>query len=214
MFRHSLDEHSELRLLELRQAETLFRLVDDNRSYLRAWLPWVDATRSPEDSREFIESSRRQLARDAGFSAGIWHRDRLAGVIGFHSLDRVHRVTSIGYWLDAGHQGKGLVTRACHALVRHALVDLELNRVEVRAATANHRSRAVAERLGFRLEGVLRDAEWLCDRYVDHAVYGMLARDFLYLEARYQGERPRSPANCQPGVNSVVRTDDELSSWC
>lgn len=178
MFNHTLDEHSELRLLELRQAETLFRLVDDNRSYLRDWMPWVDGTQSAEDMRSFIQSTRQQLAEDNGFNAGIWHKERLVGVIGFHRFDRVHRSTSIGYWLDAGHQGKGLMTRATKALVQHALVDLGLNRVEIRAAVENRKSRAIPERLGMQKEGILRDAERLYDRYVDLVVYGMLARDW------------------------------------
>lgn len=178
MFKHRLDELSDLRLLELRHAEPLYALIEANRAYLRNWLPWVDGTRSPEDSRTFIESTRHQLAADAGFQAGIWHQDRLAGIIGFHALNRLHRSTSIGYWLDADMQGKGLMTKACEALVRHAFDDLGLNRVEIRAAVDNRKSRAIPERLGFQQEGVLRDAEWLYDRYADLVVYAMLAKDW------------------------------------
>jgi ribosomal-protein-serine acetyltransferase len=50
--------------------------------------------------------------------------------------------------------------------------------VEVRAAPGNRRSRAIPERLGFRQEGILRDAEWLYDHYVDLVVYAMLADDW------------------------------------
>ena len=84
----------------------------------------------------------------------------------------------IGYWLAETHQGRGLVTTACRALVDHAFSAWTLNRVEVRAAVDNLRSRAVPERLGFTLEGTIRQAEWVNDRYVDHAVYGMLAADW------------------------------------
>lgn len=51
-------------------------------------------------------------------------------------------------------------------------------RLEVRAATENHRSRRVPERLGFVKEGVLRDAERINDRYIDHIVYSVLAEDW------------------------------------
>jgi len=100
------------------------------------------------------------------------------GVIGFHDINHVHRFTSIGYWLSSDVQGRGIMTRACRALVQHALVDLGLNRVEIRAAVENCKSRAIPERLGFELEGAIRQAEWLHDHFVDHAVYGMLARDW------------------------------------
>lgn len=75
-------------------------------------------------------------------------------------------------------QGKGLMTKACETLVRHAFEDLGLNRVEIRAAVDNRKSRAIPERLGFQQEGVLRDAEWLYDRYADLVVYAMLAKDW------------------------------------
>jgi ribosomal-protein-serine acetyltransferase len=55
---------------------------------------------------------------------------------------------------------------------------LGMNRVEVRAGVENLRSRRVAERLGFSLEGVMRQAERLGDRFIDHAVYAILASEW------------------------------------
>ena len=69
------------------------------------------------------------------------------------------------------------MTRACRALVAHAFDTLRLQRVEIRVATGNRRSRAIPERLGFREEGILRQVEWLYNHYVDHVVYGRLASD-------------------------------------
>jgi ribosomal-protein-serine acetyltransferase len=54
----------------------------------------------------------------------------------------------------------------------------KLNRVEIRAAVANERSRAIPRRLGFTEEGVLRQAERVGDRFVDHVLYAMLAEDW------------------------------------
>src|SRR3712207_696566 len=161
MFRHELSENTELRLLEERHAEELTDLTDRNREHLRAWLPWVDATRTLEDRKNFIRGALEQFAHNKGFVAGIWYEGRLVGVIGYHALDWENRTVEVGYWLGEEHQGKGLVTAACRALVNHAFGELNLNRVVISCATENEKSCAIPERLGFRREGIERQAEWL-----------------------------------------------------
>ena len=51
------------------------------------------------------------------------------------------------------------------------------HRVRVAAATDNHASLSVIGRLGFRFEGIARQAEWCDGRWLDHATFGMLATD-------------------------------------
>jgi len=172
-----IDDRLHLRQLQPADADELFRLVDANRSHLRQWLPWVDGSVSPADSLAFIETTLQQAAERAGFQAAILCDGRIGGVIGHHRIDWHNRVTTLGYWLSEGSQGHGVMTAACSAAVAHAFETLGLNRVQIACATTNHRSRAIPERLGFTCEGISRDAEWLYDRFVDHAVYARLRRD-------------------------------------
>lgn len=173
-----VDEDLELRVLRPDHAENLFRLVDRNRPHLRRWLPWVDATRSADDILAFIERSTEQLRRNDGFQSGIWYRGSLVGVAGYHYWDARARKTELGYWLSEDAQGKGIMTRACGALVDYAMEKLGLNRVEVRTAAGNARSRAVPVRLGFRQEGLLREGEWVVDHFEDQMVYGLVRKDW------------------------------------
>jgi ribosomal-protein-serine acetyltransferase len=69
------------------------------------------------------------------------------------------------------------MTETVRALVDHAFGVWELHRIEIAAAVDNARSRAIPQRLGFREEGVRRDAERHGDRYLDLVVYGLLATD-------------------------------------
>jgi ribosomal-protein-serine acetyltransferase len=170
MFRHVIDSDTQLRLLEKRHAEELFALTDSCRPYLRKWLPFVDDTKTMDDTRKFIESGLRQLAENNGFHVGIWHRGKIAGCLGYHAINWPNRKTSIGYWLGEEYQGRGIMTAACKALVDHALKELKLNRVEIGCAVENRASRAIPKRLGFKEEGTLRDSEWLYDHFVDHVV--------------------------------------------
>jgi ribosomal-protein-serine acetyltransferase len=174
----SLGDGVELRLLEERDAAALFALIDANRARLREWLPWVDNEQSPETTRRFLRSAQRQLDDNRGGQYAIVEHGQLAGVVGQHPIDWANRAVNVGYWLGAAYEGRGLMTRACRALVTYAFREQRLHRVEIRAAPANRRSRAIPERLGFRQEGVLRDAEWLYDHHVDLVVYGMLADEW------------------------------------
>ena len=174
MFSKQITPDAELRLAEARHCEEIFGLVDRNRGHIRRWMPWVDGTKTVEDVRKWQAGAAEQFAKNNGFHAGIWWQGKIAGMIGFHAMDWVHRRTSIGYWLDERAQGRGLMTAACRAMTLHALGELKLHRVEIRCAPENHKSRGIPIRLGFTEEGRLREVEWLYDHFVDHVVYSLL----------------------------------------
>jgi ribosomal-protein-serine acetyltransferase len=186
-----IDEETTLLVLSEDDAPELFRLTNRNRTYLREWLPWLDSTRTIEDTLAFIRSEIARYTGNRGFSCGIWYQDRLVGTISFHDIDWNNRKVEIGYWLDAGSQGKGLVTKACIAVITYAFERLHLTKVEIRCATGNQRSRAIPLRLGFTEEGIIRQGEWLYDHFVDLVVYSMLVSQWnntKYARGRGDGE--------------------------
>lgn len=168
----------ELRPLNLRDAKALFALVEVDRPRLARWLPWPEANLSVQDSRAYILRVRTQARAGLAESYGLWWKGRLVGIAGFVWIDAAHRSAAIGYWLAQEAEGHGLMTAAVKALLRHGFRALGLNRIEIRAGVRNHRSRAIPRRLGFRHEGTLRQAERLGDRFVDHAVYSLLASEW------------------------------------
>lgn len=169
----------ELKILEEDQASLLFNLMNANRASLRKWLPWVDQTHTVDDTLRFIRTGLQQFANNDGMQCGIWSEGELAGAIGYHFFDWHNRRTSLGYWLGARYRGQGLMTHAVQAMTQFAFEEQMLHRVEIRCATKNKSSCAIPERLGFTLEGTLRETEWLHDRYVDHHMYSMLRKDWL-----------------------------------
>ena len=66
------------------------------------------------------------------------------------------------------------MTACCEAMISQAFDTWKFNRISIECATQNTRSRAIPERLGFELEGIIRGIEWLDDHYSDHAMYGLL----------------------------------------
>ncbi len=178
MLTRKIDDEIELRLLQKNDAEELFALVDSCRPYLREWLPWVDANTSSDKTYNFISASLDHYSNGDGFNAGIWYKDQIAGVIGFHKTDRANRKTSIGYWLGEQFQGNGIMIRACQALLDYMFSETSLNRVEILCAVKNEKSQMIPKNLNFTREGILRQREWLYDHFVDLVLYSILANEW------------------------------------
>jgi ribosomal-protein-serine acetyltransferase len=176
MPRFDLSDDCQLRVLEESDADELYGVVERNRAYLAEWLPWP-AEQTLEGTLDFIRKTRGQLDQNDGFQTAMVVDGRIVGSVGFVGIRWEARATGIGYWLAEEQQGRGLMTRAVGALTDHAFDELDLNRVEIQVASDNRRSRAIPERLGFTVEGVLRDYERVGDRYLDIIVYGLLARE-------------------------------------
>jgi len=174
MITMQIDDDLLLRQLSESDAKPLSAVIDENRQYLREWLPWLDTSNSPEDTMAFIRTTLEQFSNSDGFASGIWYKNAVVGTIGFHKIDWLNRSVEIGYWLAEAHQGKGIVTRACKAFMDHAFGEWHLHRVQIRCAVGNAKSCRIPERLGFVKEGMQRQGEFLYDHYVDLIIYGML----------------------------------------
>ncbi|WAA13530.1 GNAT family N-acetyltransferase [Fervidibacillus halotolerans] len=175
---HQINQHLALRLVDLDDAEGLFTLTNTNRDYLKQWLPWLNGTKRVEDTRAFIHKAKLAYDDQKGMTFVILWKEKIVGVISYNSIDWTNKIAYIGYWLSAAVQGNGIMTKSTKFLTDYAFSHLNMNRVEIAAAVENKKSRAIPERLGFQLEGIRREAEWLYDHYVDHAIYGMLKREW------------------------------------
>jgi ribosomal-protein-serine acetyltransferase len=178
MFEHIIDERLSLRTLHIQDADELFAVVDANRAYLRQWLPWLDANTAPEHTRAFIQSTLDQCARNEGFACAILHDGKIVGTAGYHPIKWNSHSVEIGYWLAEAYTGRGIITQCCRVLIEHAFIELKLHKVLIPVAEENHKSRAIPEQLGFKNEGVLRNAERLYDRYVNHVIYSLSFQDW------------------------------------
>jgi ribosomal-protein-serine acetyltransferase len=174
-----VDDEIELRGACVTDWAGLYGAIDRNREHLRQWLPWVRHDFNEDDVRSFLASKEADNSARISLTTLIHYRGEVCGAIGLHDIDQRHRNTSVGYWIDKAFSGRGIVTRACRAIVTDGFRNYDLHRIEIRCATANVLSSAIPKRLGFTQEGILREAEWLYDHWVDLLVFGMLQRDWM-----------------------------------
>jgi RimJ/RimL family protein N-acetyltransferase len=125
---------------------------------LKPWMEFVHPVPTVEQTEKWCREARvRFLTRE---SLVMQFRLRDSGVCigtaGLHRIDWKVRKFEIGFWVRTGFEGKGFVTEVAGALEKLAFETLGARRVEVRMHERNDRSRRVAERLGFELEGILR----------------------------------------------------------
>lgn len=174
-----VDETISLEFLEEIHAESLFNLVNANRAYLREWLPWVDGMQTVENFKQYIADTKKRAADKTDFGYSIIINKNIVGRIGMHHINRQSKIGEIGYWLTGSLQGQGIVTKCCTALVNHAFTELDLNRIEIKCGTGNKKSRAIAEKLKFKKEGLLQQAEYLNGKFIDLYLYAMLKHEWL-----------------------------------
>ena len=177
MFFREIDREIKLSLSIPQYAEELFQLTDHNREFLKQWLPWLDNIQKPSDTREFIELQLLRFQQGKALHITIFHQDRIAGVLGYNEIDRVNNIGYLGYWLGEEYNGKGIMTKSVRELIAISHNYYSLNRIDIRCAVENSRSRAIPERLGFKNEGIIRHAAKVNNHYQDHVIYGLLRSD-------------------------------------
>ena len=167
----------EVRPYRLGDAAALFEVVDGDREHLRRYLHWVDATESATDAARFVRFAVETAEAGKAIHCGLFDGEAQIGGVGA-GLIPVDRTADIGYWITSRWQGRGIVTAAVSELLEELFEVRDIHRVSIRAATENHRSQAVPQRLGFTHEGRQRDAGWIRDRVHDYEVYALLAHEW------------------------------------
>ncbi|OEI67856.1 GNAT family N-acetyltransferase [Curtobacterium sp. ER1/6] len=152
--------------------EAMHALTVSELPRLRAWEPWAAADQTLASAQSYAAFTAASYEQGASLPTVIMHGRDAVGSASLR-LDRYAGIGELGFWIAAAHEGRGVVTRACEALIKEAHSE-GLARIEIRTAVMNTRSRAVAERLGFLHEGTLRSALPLNPRRADVALYGLV----------------------------------------
>ena len=154
----TIDDKILLRSYEVADAQELFDAVNNSRKHLNPWLEWVSKTTKPEHSLQFIQNAIQWQNNQEALTLGIFENDKVVGGIGMHEWDRETKRAQIGYWISAGYEGKGIINKSLIKFIEFLFDKVNLNKIEVHFLQANKRSAKVATRLGFKVEGIIRQS--------------------------------------------------------
>lgn len=156
-------------------------VITQSLSHLRPWMPWAQDAPTAESSELVVRRMQADFIarRDLCFQVYARRPDgspgRMLGGTGLHRMDWSVRRFEIGYWIRPEAAGQGHVSEAVRLLTALAFDRLAARRLEIRCDARNVKSRAVAERCGFELEGVLKNEALGVDGHArDTCVYARI----------------------------------------
>jgi ribosomal-protein-serine acetyltransferase len=173
-----IDEHILLRSYEAADAAALYEAVNASRAHLHNWLEWVDKTTKPEHSAQLIQLSLHQLQTQESLALGIFYDGRLIGGIGMHDWHLATKKAQAGYWISKDYEGQGIINKCMQHFITFLFEKIGLNKIELHFIPTNKRSAKVAERLGFKIEGIIRQSVIRNGVPADYVIAGLLKSEW------------------------------------
>tara|TARA_B110000908_G_C10127511_1_gene390590 strand:+ start:408 stop:929 length:522 start_codon:yes stop_codon:yes gene_type:complete len=158
-----VSENLHIELLTKTNAEEVFALIDAHRKELRKWLPWVDSSKSVQDTLVFIQATN-------GKQWVIHYKNKIAGLIGLNKIYDNYKKIVIGYWLSPDFWGHGIMKQSCLAFCNN-FFEQGSKEIIAYVSTVNPRSTKLIKSLGFVETGVIPDGEILLGNKYDQIIF-------------------------------------------
>ncbi|MEH7073268.1 GNAT family N-acetyltransferase [Neobacillus drentensis] len=138
--------------------KAVYQAMQASLTELKDWMPWAHREQTADDVEANMREAHAKFLTREDLRLHIFHKEtgEFIGSSGLHRINWDIPKFEIGYWIDTRYRGSGYITEATEAITNFAFMELKAKRVEIRCDSKNTRSRAIPERLGFTLEGILR----------------------------------------------------------
>lgn len=168
-----------IRPFEADDVLALYEAVRESESLLRRWMTWCGGAYTVERARVFVDGSKAAWVRGERHCFAIVDPETstFLGSVGLNRKCETHLQANLGYWVRAAWAGKGTATWAVRLAARFGLHELGLNRLEILVPEGNIASLRVAQKVGAKFEGTLRNRLILEGKMHDAAMYSLVAKD-------------------------------------
>lgn len=173
-----------LRALTPADADALYRIFSDKET-MRYWS--CEPHTSADEARRLIEKSAREAEEGTGIHWAVTLRgdDRLIGKCGYNEWRQAHLRAEVSYIVERQQWGQGVVREALGAVLSFGFGPMDLHSVQAGITPGSEDAARTLRRLGFRLEGHLRESFLADGVFVDSLLYSLLRQD-------WEGSRDRT----------------------
>jgi [ribosomal protein S5]-alanine N-acetyltransferase len=166
-----------LREITAADADDLFNIFSDQET-MQYWScrPYTSIVQAQKLIESLTETTRQEIG--IHWAITLRGENRLIGRCGYNEWRKQHRRGEISYIIARNDWGKGIAREALHLILDYGFREMNLHSIEAGVTPGNEGSTRMLERLGFRLEGHLRESYFAEDHFVDSLIYSLLRQDF------------------------------------
>lgn len=170
-----------LRPYQITDVVQMFTAIKESFAELRPYMPWCHENYAVGETRSWVESTAKNWQEGLAYDFAIID-PRDGAFLGGCSLNHVNtldRWANLGYWVRSTRARRGIATTAALLAAHFGFGELKFNRLEIVVAVENSASRRVAQNVGARQEGIMRNRLWLQDRAHDAVLFSLIPSDKL-----------------------------------
>lgn len=174
MFAIEIDKHISILFLHPRFKADFHKLYKSNKLQFSKWFGWPPESDSLNYFETLIKDGLYAYARGEAVHCGVSFDGQMIGYIGLTNINYDLVKAELRFLIAPEFEGRGIMRKVCLKMLEYCFDFLKLDKIEMSIAAEDLASRKVCEVLGFELEGILKSADNIKGKLIDHARYGLL----------------------------------------
>lgn len=168
-----------LRPYRMGDSKESYQAIKESAAEISMWLPFAHNDYSLRENRTWVKKRPEDWKKGTGYEFAIFdaQNGRVIGGCGLNGIDHMNRKANLGYWVRTSDTGRGVAPAATLLLAKWGFEALKLTRIEILVATGNQRSLRVAEKVGAKREGILRNRIIIRDKAHDAIMHSLIPGD-------------------------------------
>ncbi|MFE7061993.1 GNAT family N-acetyltransferase [Sutcliffiella sp. NPDC057660] len=163
---------------EAGEGNVVHQAIKDSINELKQWLVIFQEIPTVEETEILLRNAYIDFLKRESFRYLIFHKgtNEFIGTVSLHRINWKISKGEIGYWVNSQFSGNGYMTEAVRELTNLGFQQLKFRRIEIRCESTNYKSRSIPVKLGFELEGTLRNDDLSSDgsKLTDTCIYSKI----------------------------------------